>query len=30
MWPVDILSCTAAAITYFAGHLWANFGLNVY
>lgn len=30
MWPVDILSCIAAAITYFAGHLWANFGLNVY
>ena len=30
MWPVDILSCIAAAITYFASHLWANFGLNVY
>lgn len=30
MWPVDILSCVAAAITYFSGHLWANFGLNVY
>ena len=30
MWPVDILSCIAAATTFFAGHLWANFGLNVY
>ena len=30
MWPVDILSCIAAAITFFAGRLWANFGLNVY
>lgn len=30
MWPVDILSCVAAAITFYAGHLWANFGLNIY
>lgn len=30
MWPVDILCCIAAAITFFAGSLWANFGLNVY
>ena len=30
MWAVDILCCIAAAITFFAKGLWANFGLNVY
>ena len=30
MWFVDVLCCAAAAVTFFAGRLWANFGLNVY
>lgn len=30
MWPVDILSCIAAAIVFIDGKLWANAGLNVY